>query len=132
MNKTKRTIGFYLGIVAAVLGIVSFVLNRGVSGSSGSVSTMLIVAAILEIVFFVLELATGARPIYNLVPIVTSVLFGAAVVYSFAPQMNQLGNVVAGLDDASSLQSFFVFVGVAAVGLLVSIVGSFTGRAASD
>lgn len=131
MNTTKRTVGFYLGAVAAVLGIVSIVLNNGVPNSIGPVTMMLIAAVVIEVIFLVLPLATGARPVYNLVSIVTSALFAAALTYSFGPQMNQLGNVVAGLDDPSSLQSFFLFVGVAAAGLLVDIVSSFTGRAES-
>lgn len=131
MNTTKRTVGFYLGAVAAVLGIVSVVLNHTVANSTGTAAAFLIAAAALEILAFAASLATGARPVYNLIPIVTSALFAAALVMSFAPQMNQLGNVVAGLDDPSSLQSFFIFVGVAAAGLLVSIVSSFTGRAES-
>lgn len=131
MNKTKRTLGCYLGVAAAVIAIAGAVLNSGVSSSDGTVSILLAVAAAIEILAFALSLAAGSRPIYNLIPIVTSVLFAYALVVSFSPQMNQLGNVVAGLDEASSLQGFFVFVGVTAAGLLVSVVSSFTGKASS-
>lgn len=131
MNITKRALGLYLGIVVAALGIAGFVLNRGVANSIGSVSGLLVIAAVVEIGIVALTLAAGARPVYNLVSIVTTVLFASALVQSFAPQMNQLGSVVSGLDDASTLSGFFTFVGVVAAGMILSIVANFLGKAKS-
>ncbi len=131
MNITKRALGLYLGIVVAALGIAGFVLNGSVANSIGSVSVLLVIAAVIEIGIVALSLAAGARPVYNLISIVTTVLFASALVRSFAPQMNQLGSVVAGLDDVSTLSGFFTFVGVVAVGMILSIVANFLGKAKS-
>ena len=129
MNPTKRALGCYVGIIVAAFSIAAWALNGAVSGSSGDVSTMLLVAAIIELAAVVLTFAAGPRPIFNLISLVTSVLIAYALTMSFATQMNQLGNVVAGLDDASSLSSFFSFVAVSAIALVLSIVNNFLGKA---
>ncbi len=131
MKPTKRALGVYLGIVVAAFGIAGFVLNGTVANRVGTVSTLLLAAAILEIAGVILVMATGPRPIYNLISIVTVTLFAYALVLSFSSQMNQLGNVVAGLDEASSLQHFLTFVAVTGVGLLLSIITNFLGKAKS-
>ena len=131
MNTTKRSIGCYLAVIVGALAIAGFALNGGVANSIQLVSTLLIIAAVIEIVGFVLSFAAGPRPVYNLISIVSSVLIGYALTVSFGAQMNQLGNVVAGLDTADSLSTFFTFVGITAAALLVSIVSSFMGKAKS-
>lgn len=128
MNTTKRSIGFYLGIVVAAFCIAGFVLNGVVSRSSGIVSILLIVAAVIEFAAVILILVTGTKPIYNTLSIVSTFLIAYALVQSFVPQMDQLGNIYAGLDKADTLQNFFTFVGVTDVGLVLSIVSSFLGK----
>lgn len=128
MNASKRTIGFYLGIIAAVISIVAYILYRGVPNSLGEVATLVLIAAIIEIAAAVVGFAVGPKRVLNLISIVTAVLLANALVYSFGPQMNQLGSVVSGLDQPETLQAFFTFVGVTGCGMLISIVSCFTGR----
>ena len=112
MNPTKRALGCYVGIVVAAF------------------SMMLLAAAIIELAAVVLiNFCAGPRPVFNLISLVTSVPIAYALTMSFATQMNQLGNVVAGLDDASSLSSFFSFVAVSVIALVLSIVNNFLGKA---
>lgn len=131
MNPTKRAIGCYLGIVVAGFAIAAWALNGATPNGTSGVSTLLLVAAILEFAAVILTFAAGPRPIFNVISIITTVLIAYALTTSFASQMNQLGSVVSGLDDVSTLSQFFTFVAVAGIALVLSLVDNFLGKAKS-
>lgn len=126
MKTAKLSAGFFLGILAAILAAAGAYLNTGVSGNSATVTVLLAAGAVLEVVAIVL--AKSGNAIGNVVGIVNTLLFTAALALAFAPQVNQIANVVSGLDQLETLNSFITYGVVNGIAILLAMVESFTGK----
>lgn len=121
----KRSIGFYFTIVAAVLFIVDTVMYASVMYTNTIVYVMLAAAIIWEVLVIVLSGKFGNREFFNWMPVIGAVLAAAAAVWGAELMVNQIGYVVAGLDEMSTIMSFIYYEAVMIVTLLVCIIGSF-------
>lgn len=121
----KRSIGFYFTIVAAVLFIVDTVMYASVMYTNTIVYVMLAAAIIWEVLIIVLSGKFGNKAFFNWMPVIGAVLAAAAAVWGAELMVNQIGYVVAGLDEMSTIMSFIYYEAVMIVTLLVCIIGSF-------
>ena len=123
MGKFKRGLSVYLTVVAGILAIVAAILYRGVMYRYQPVYYMLIAAAVIACVRYVLA---GFMPrVASYLPICMAVLLASAAVWGTQLMVNQLGYVYAGLDGVSTIMTWIYFVGFAAAGMVLSIVASF-------
>ena len=123
MGKFKRGFSVFLTLVAGVLAIVAAVLYRSVPYRFQPVYVMLICAAVVAALHYILA---GFAPRFAAyLPIGMSALLASAAVWGTQLMVNQLGYVYAGLDPVSTIQAWILFIACTVVAMLLSIVASF-------
>lgn len=123
MGKFKRGFSSLLTLVAAILAIVAAILYRGVMYRFQPVYFMLIAAAVLGALRYLLA---GFMPrVASYFPVCMAALLGSAAVWGTQLMVNQLGYVVAGLDGMSTIMTWLYFMGFTVVGMLLCIVAAF-------
>ena len=122
MNKTKKAMGYYLTIAAAVLAIVGALLYGSVMYKLTLVYCFLAAAIVLGVVTAVFA---GKNKLVNIIPIINGALMASAAVWSASLMVNQIGYVVSGLDGVETIQSFIIFCVICVLGMLLNIVASF-------
>lgn len=126
---TKKTLGFYLSALSAVLALVCVFLYNNVLATGGMVRPLLIISVVLSVLVLALTALKGAFPGGNLFPVVNAVLCMGAVALSFGPMANTVVFAFMGMSPMSSAQGYLVFVGVGLVAWLFSVVAAFLGIA---
>lgn len=121
----KKSAGFYFTIVATILFIVGTVMYTSVMYTNTVVFVMLALAIIWEVLVIVLSGKFGDKAFFNWTPVIGAVLAAAAAVWGAELMVNQIGYVVAGLDEMSTIMSFIYYEVVMVVTLLVCIICSF-------
>ena len=119
MMKTKNV----SALIAAVLAVAAAIVYRGVLYRYQPVYYMLIAAAVIACLRFVLAKSLPAFSAY--LPICVAVLFASAFVWGTSLMVNQIGYVYAGLDPVSSIMSWIWFAALCLIGMILSIVASF-------
>ena len=127
MNKTKKAMGYYLTIAAAVLAIVGALLYGSVMYKLTLVYGFLAAAIVLGVVTAVFA---GKHKLVNIIPIINGALMASAAVWSASLMVNQIGYVVSGLDGVETIQSFIIFCVICVIGMILNIVASFLPMAA--
>lgn len=123
MGKFKRGFSVFLTLIAGVLAVVAAVLYRSVPYRFQPVYVMLICAAAVAGLHYLLA---GFLPrIASYLPICMAALLASAAVWGTQLMVNQLGYVYAGLDPLSTIMTWIYFVGFTAVGMLLCIVAAF-------
>lgn len=123
MGKFKRGFSVILTVVAGIMAIVAAILYRSVPYQHTLVYYMLIAAAVLACVRYLLA---GFMPrLSAYFPICICALLASAAVWGTNKMVNQLGYVVAGLDPLSSIMTWIYFMGFTVVGLLLTLLASF-------
>ena len=117
----NRAAGFYLTLVAAILAVASIIMYTRAMYKTPVVFVSLAAVVILEALTVILNrrVLNGWRPLFG------AVLMGFAAGYSFKPMVNQIGYVIAGLDQIDTLIPFIVFAGFAIVGMLLYLIAGF-------
>lgn len=126
---TKKTLGFYLSAVSAVLALVCVPLYGNVLATDGMVRPLLIVGVVLSALILALTAVKGGLPGGNLLPVVNAVLCMGAVALSFGPMANTVVFAFMGMNPMSEVQGYLVFVGVGLAAWLVSVIAAFPGIA---
>ena len=121
MNKTKKSIGLYLTLVAGIIAIVEAIYYGKVMYTFQPVYYFLAAAIVLAVLSFVL--VGFNKVITGFIPVVNAVL--SAAVWSASVMVNQIGYVVSGLDGIDTIMSFIIFCSLAVVGMIINIVASF-------
>ena len=121
----KKTIGFYISVVACVLALVALVLYLPISGTLPLVIGLLIASIVIEVALIAVSWVIGNKPILNLASSINAVLLGYAIVTSFNPQLDAIGYVVSGLYTYDQISGFVNFTVVIAIAFLLYIVASF-------
>ena len=121
--KNKLGTAAYLSILAAVLAAVACLLYKNVMCTYQPVYYMLIGAAVLGILGFLL--AKGLPGLANYIPVCMSFLLFSSAVWGTYLMVNQLGYVVAGLDGLDSIMSYIIFVAITVIAGLFTIIASF-------
>lgn len=121
----KKSAGFYFTIVATILFIVGTVMYTSVMYTNTVVFVMLALAIIWEVLVIVLSGKFGDKAFFNWTPVIGAVLAAAAAVWGAELMVNQIGYVIAGLDEMGTIMSFICYEVVMVVTLLVCIICSF-------
>ena len=122
---TKKTLGFYLSAISAVLALVSVILYGNVFATSGSVRPLLMVS----VAVLALTAVKGKFPGGNLLPVLSAVLVMGGVASSFGPMANTVVFEALGMYTTTYSQAYFTFVGVGAAAWVVSVIAAFSGIA---
>ncbi len=117
----NRAAGFYLTLVAAILAVASIITYTRAMYTTPVVFVTLAAVVILEVLTVILN----RRVLNGWLPLIGAALMGFAAGYSFKPMVNQIGYVIAGLDQIDTLISFIVFAGIAIVGMLLYLIAGF-------
>ena len=121
----KKSVGFYFTVIAAVLVIAGTVMYTSVMYTNTVVFVMLALAIIWEVLVIVLSGKFGDKAFFNWTPVIGAVLAAAAAVWGAELMVNQIGYVIAGLDEMGTIMSFIYYEVVMVVTLLVCIICSF-------
>ena len=123
MGKYKRGFSVFLTLVAGILAIVAAFLYKSVPYRFQPVYIMLICAAVIAALHYVLSGFTPRFAAYF--PICMSALLASAAVWGTQLMVNQIGYVVAGLDGVNTIMPWIYFLAVTIVAMLASIIASF-------
>lgn len=123
--KKKQSIGFYAMILAAILSVAGLAVYGSVMYTLNLVRYLLIAAVALAAVVIVLTFVIGHKSIFSAVTVINAALMAASAVYGASLMVNQIGYVIAGLDDMSTIQSFITFTVIAVISMLLYIIASF-------
>ena len=123
----KKTTGFYLSAISAVLTLACIFLYGKVLFTSSYVRPLLIVSLVLSVVILGVTATKGKFPGGNILPLLNAVLGMADIALSVAPMVNTVVFAFMGMNPMSNAQSFLVFVGVALCAWLFSVIASFLG-----
>lgn len=126
---TKKTLGFYLSALSAVLALVGAYLYGSVLQTAGAVRPLLIASAVISVLILALTAAKGMLPGGNLLPVVSAVLCMAAVGMSVGPMASTVVFAFMGMSPMSSAQGYLVFAGVSLAAWLFSVIAAFPGIA---
>ncbi len=119
MQGKKR--GSFLTLIAGILAIAACVVYVTVMYKLPIVFVLLIAAAALAAASFV-----GVNnTVTTLAPAVIAFLSATAVIWAVNPMVNQLGYVVSGLDDISTVIALIISGVLMAASMIVAIVASF-------
>lgn len=123
----KKTTGFYLSAISAVLTLACIFLYGKVLFTSSYVRPLLIVSLVLSVVILGVTATKGKFPGGNILPLLNAVLGMAAIALSVAPMVNTVVFAFMGMNPMSNAQGFLVFVSVALCAWLFSVIASFLG-----
>ena len=123
MGKFKRNFSVFLTLIAGVLAIVAAFLYRSVPYRFQPVYVMLIAAAVVAALHYLLAGFMPRTAAY--LPICMAALLASAAVWGTQLMVNQLGYVYAGLDPLSTIMTWIYFMGFVLVALLLSIIAAF-------
>ena len=119
MQGKKR--GSFFTLIAGILAIAACVVYVTVMYKLPIVFVLLIAAAALAAAGFV-----GVNnTVTTLAPAVIAFLSATAVIWAVNPMVNQLGYVVSGLDDISTVIALIISGVLMAASMVVAIVASF-------
>lgn len=122
----KKTTGFYLSVISAVLTLICLFQYGNVLFSNSYVRPLLIASLVLSVLFLAVS-AKGKSSVGNLLPLLNAVLVMAAIALSIAPMVNTVVFAFMGMNPMSNAQGFLVFAGVAFCAWLFSVIASFLG-----
>ena len=123
--KKKQSAGFYALILGAVLSVAGLVTYGSVRYTMSLVRYFLIAAVVLAAVVVVLTFTVGYKSVFSAVTVINAALMAAAAVYGASLMVNQIGYVIAGLDEMSTINSFITYTVITVISMLVYIVASF-------
>ena len=123
----KKTLGFYLSVIAAVLALVCVFLYGSVSTSNSMVKPLLIASVAISAIVLVVTAVKGNLPGGNLLPIVNSALCMGAVGLATIPVISMIVYVALGMNSMATIQGYVNFAVVAAIAWVLNIVSAFFG-----
>ena len=128
MNLSKKQAGSYFSLAAAIVMIVSIILHRSVMHPYAYTTVFLWIAVVCGVLGFLLS-DKVAGP---LMPVAASIYVSLAAVYGISLMVNQIGYVISGLDDMSTIMGTIQFEIAAVIALILSILASFLPMAKQE
>ena len=125
----KKTLGFYLSALSAVLALIGVILYGSVPQTDSMVRPLLIIGVVLSVLILAASATKGKLPGGNLLPVVNAVLCMGAVGLSIGPMASTVVFAFMGMSPMSAAQGYLVFAGVSVAAWLVSVIAAFPGIA---
>ena len=123
----KKTFGFYLSALSAVLALAGILLYDRVLSTNDIVRPLLIISVALSVLVLVLTAIKGSIPGSNLLPLAAAVLCMGAVAMSISPMASTVVFAFMGMSPMSSVQSYLIFAGVGLAAWFLNVIAAFTG-----
>ncbi len=123
--KMKRTIGFYITVLAAIAAVAGLVCYNTAQNKLSIVTALTAAAIVVVAAAIILSMTMGFKNWMNLTAMAGALLMAGALVESFTTQLDALGYLVAGLYTLDQVIGFLRFAALAAVALLLFIIASF-------
>lgn len=120
-----KAMGFYFTLFAAVLAIIGLILYPNVMYKLPVVYVFCIAAIVLTIMVLAGEFTGKRVPASDYLPVINAALMACAAVWAVYLMVNQIGYVIAELDDKSTIMGLVYFEVVVIVAMFVNIVGAF-------
>ena len=124
---TKKTLGFYLSALSAVLALIGVILYGSVPQTDSMVRPLLVICVVLSVLILAVSAMKGKLPGGNLLPVVNAVLCMGAVGLSIGPMASTVVFAFMGMSPMSAAQGYLVFAGVSVAAWLVSVIAAFPG-----
>ena len=119
---SKKTVGFYLSIIAAVLALIGMVLYQGMKQEA----TLLVIAAVVvEVILIVGSGFSGGHRIFDFFPSASALLLTAGIMISLPSQIDGFGYLVSGLYTFDDMRGAILFLGFSLGALLLYLISSF-------
>ena len=119
---SKKTVGFYLSIIAAVLALIGMVLYQGMKQEA----TLLVIAAVVvEVILIVSSGFSGGHRIFDFFPSASALLLTAGIMISLPSQIDGFGYLVSGLYTFDDMRGAILFLGFSLGALLLYLISSF-------
>ena len=119
---SKKTVGFYLSIIAAVLALIGMVLYQGMKQEA----TLLVIAAVVvEVILIVGSGFSGGHRIFDFFPSASALLLTAGIMINLPSQIDGFGYLVSGLYTFDDMRGAILFLGFSLGALLLYLISSF-------
>ena len=116
-----RKIGSYMTLVAGILAIAALVVYIFVMYKLPIVFVALILSGVAAACSF-----SGKVPVLTkIAPVLLAFLLATAIIWAVNPMVNQLGYVVSGLDDISTVMALLISGGIMVIAMILAIVSAF-------
>lgn len=122
--KEKAT-GFYFTLAAALLSIAGLVLYSGVMYRLTIVYVFCAAAAMLTLITVICAIKGIHRAVFGALPVINAALMASAGAWAVSLMVNQIGYVIAELDDKSTIMGLIYFEIAAVLAMLLNIIASF-------
>lgn len=123
---SKKTVGFYITVAAAILSIVGLVFYVGYRGAKTTASVLVAASIVVEVVLIVASKAVGNKPVLNLASTLSAVLLASGIMISLPSQIDGFGYLVAGLYSFDDMRNAIFFLIPGVIALVLYIIASFT------
>ena len=121
----KKTVGYYMTMLAAILSLIALFLYRGVLIKVTAPSAASAAAVVVFVLLTLLESKINSAIILRLIAFLNAVLMAFALISSIGPMINQIGFVFAGLDPMSTISAVITFAVLSGISMLLNIIASF-------
>ena len=121
----KKTVGYYMTMLAAILSLIALFLYQGVLIKVTAPSAASAAAVVVFVLLTLLESKINSVILLRLIAFVNAVLMAFALISGLAPMINQIGFVYAGLDPMSTISAVVAFAALSGISMLLNIVASF-------
>lgn len=121
----KKSVGFYLTVIAALAALIGLVNYISASGATLNVMILTGAALVMEILMIIGMAAFGNRLVLNLFPTAAAVLMAAAVAFSFQTQVDGLGFLISGMYSFNDLKNFLIFAICGLIAAVLYVISSF-------
>ena len=132
----KQSVGFYLSLLTVIVGIVGLVfymINCNTTyfrnaGVNSSLVTCLVVGLLLEVGFIVVSELMGEKRLFDILPVVASMLFGAGFIIFCGERIADIATISTLEKNAQTIADLScVLVGMVCclVELIIAMIASF-------
>ena len=119
--KQKKKIGVFLTLFAGVLSIVSCIVYTQVMYTLPVVYIAMIALVLVAAASFFANLDILTK----IAPVLAAFLAATAIIWGVNPMVNQIGYVIAGLDEIGTILPLLISMGIMVLVMLMTIVSSF-------
>ena len=121
----KKTVGYYIAMLAAILSLIALFLYQGALIKVISPSVASAAAVIVFVLLTLLESKINSAILLRLIAFVNAALMAFALINGLAPMITQISLVFAGVDPMSTISAVVAFAALSGVSMLLNIVASF-------
>ena len=123
----KKSLGFYLSIVSAIIMIAGIIIYTQVMITSPYAYVFLVLSLLTSCGAVVMSSKLDNAAVVNLFAVCAAVFTIFALAFATTSMVYPIGYVISGLYQFSSIQTFIIFAIVVGVGWLFNLISGFAG-----